>query len=417
MANSRRLRVLLILPYFPLPAVDGGKVRMLNTAIGLARRHDVHLGVLYSPEAANTTSITHLTKEGLTVHISPASFKRGFSGLTGHLSSLTTSRSEIEIAFYGPAVRAFFGELLQSGYDIVQFEHLSSASLADLVPSSTATIIVDHNVEYRLRWEIAKAASLSLGRRWHYLVESAKLRFREPRILKAADAIVAMSEADARAIQLLIGGKPVAVIPNGVDTAAFLDWDRRGRGTVALFVGSLGYPPNSDALEFFVDDVMPIILRRLPAFRLVVVGRAPSDLLLRKMAARNVAVYESVSDVKPFYREAAVFVVPLRIGGGTRLKVLEAMAAGLPVVSTRIGVQGIDVVDETHILLRDTPEGIAHSVVELINNDKMSRQLVVKARELVETKYDWKRIVPLYDDLYRRIMTARRVNGELQERS
>jgi glycosyltransferase involved in cell wall biosynthesis len=210
--------------------------------------------------------------------------------------------------------------------------------------------------------------------------------------------VLAVSEADRDTFARLYPGAataPIHVVPTGVDTTFFAPADASPeaaspRGSRSLiFTGSMDWLPNADAMLFFCRDILPLIRAEEPDVALSIVGRAPTPAVRRLAADHGVEVTGRVDDVRPYMREAAVYVVPLRIGGGTRLKIFEAMAMAKAVVSTAVGAEGLPVTGGEHLLLADEPRGFARAVVRLLRDLDRRRAIEQAARQLVVSQYDW----------------------------
>ena len=231
-------------------------------------------------------------------------------------------------------------------------------------------------------------------------------RAAEERAWRAADLCLATSEREAGIIGAA-GAQRVAIVPNGVATETIRpvtgDPGARAPGRPTLvFVGLLGYAPNADAVTYLVRDILPLIRAQRPDIHLQVVGDGATAELLR-LAGPGIEFTGRVPDVRPFIAAAGVVVVPLRIGSGTRLKILEALAMGRPVVTTRIGAEGLDLVDGEHVLIADGPTAFAAAVDRVLADDRLAAQLGERGRTLVERSYDWSeigsRLVEAYDQL------------------
>jgi polysaccharide biosynthesis protein PslH len=198
------------------------------------------------------------------------------------------------------------------------------------------------------------------------------------------------------------------VVPNGVDT----DYYRRERANGApranlLFTGTMDFRPNVDAVRWFASDILPRLSFQRRDVKLYVVGRAPSRPVLRLAGkSRDVVVTGAVEDVRPYFRQSSVFVVPMRMGGGVRLKLLEALAMGLPVVSTAMGAEGTGLVGGRDVLLADNPERFAREVLRLLEDPQLRDRLAVEGRRVAEERFDWTKVtLPLlrfYEELERR---------------
>jgi glycosyltransferase involved in cell wall biosynthesis len=272
----------------------------------------------------------------------------------------------------------------------------------------------DLNAEYQLQ---RRACLTDLGqpRRWHGALYSAvqwrRLRTYEGRVCREADTVIAVSETDAAHLRRLAPGARLLVLPNGVDTTAFAHRQpsarndgRADEAPTVLFTGTMDFRPNVDAMLWFAEAIWPRLHAARPGLRCLIVGKAPDARLLAAARRQDgLEVIGAVPDVRPFLAQAAVYVVPMRMGSGVRLKVLEAMAAGVPVVSTRMGLEGVAAVPGEHVLLADDPPAFAAAVLRLLADPALAARLAARARELVEERYDWTRLTPallsLYQDL------------------
>lgn len=232
-----------------------------------------------------------------------------------------------------------------------------------------------------------------------YLAEWLKTRAYENRILKHSPDIVTVSPDDAWIIRRITPRSSVSVIPNGVDVDYYAPTDAVSKNASLIFVGGFEYSPNADALEYFYRDIFPLIRAKHSQVRLVGVGRnPPASLQNIAQQDKSVTITGTVSDVRPYYRASAVAVVPLRYGSGTKLKLLEAFAAGVPVVSTSIGCEGVSVVPNEHLFVADTPQQFADSVCKLLNDRILAQKMAEQARNLIKDKYDWNMIVPQFEE-------------------
>jgi len=189
------------------------------------------------------------------------------------------------------------------------------------------------------------------------------------------------------------------VIPNGVDIQKYQPLPAENASPVLLFIGNMGYPPCVDAVLYFCREIFPRIRSVLSAAELWIVGRDPRPEVLQ-LNGDGVHVTGRVDDVIPYYQQSAVCVVPLRAGGGTRLKILEAMALGRPVVSTTIGCEGLDVVDGEHLLIADNPKQFAEKTVRLLTDRQLYQHISTNGRQLVEARYDWDKIAGRLMEVY-----------------
>jgi glycosyltransferase involved in cell wall biosynthesis len=269
-----------------------------------------------------------------------------------------------------------------------ELAHVDSLDLSGYLPllSSVPTVCVHHNVESALLRRRAQVESSRMRRA--YLNLQARLMEREERMWCPRVALnVAVSEADRSEFHRLAPAARLAVVPNGVDVEKFVPGGSDGRGIV--FVGGMTWFPNKDALEFFARDILPALRQRGCRDNVVWVGRAlPGAEAV--YGAQGISLTGYVDDIRPYVAEAACYVVPLRVGGGTRLKILDAWAMGKAVVSTSVGCEGLDTKDGWNILIRDDPREFALAVQEVLANPELRKRLGTNARQTAERTYSWR---------------------------
>lgn len=297
------------------------------------------------------------------------------------------------LKYSSEVARRSLTEILRDGqFDSVQLESVHLLTYLEAIRSdrSKPAIVADwHNIESELMWRYAanarNPATKLVAKRTAELIKRAENRF-----LAACDRHVVVSEPERDALLARFPSAAIDVVPNGVDAAAFPAQSSPGGSAMnkILFVGSMDYHANIDGVLWFSKTAWPTIAERHPELKFLVVGRNP-PASVRQLASNTVIVTGSVPDVRPFYQDALAAVVPLRVGGGTRLKILEAMAAGVPVVSTKLGAEGIEAEPGKHFLLADTSEQLSSSILHLVNNAGLGSQLASAGRVLVDSRYDW----------------------------
>jgi polysaccharide biosynthesis protein PslH len=229
--------------------------------------------------------------------------------------------------------------------------------------------------------------------RARYWIDAQKLKHFERQTLKHTDVAIAVSETDRNSLKELYNPCPVYVLPNGINLPDSL-WssDNRAQSEInLLFVGTFDYAPNEDAFVFFAEQILPLIQTRLPTVTFWGAGKS-ATVRMKKIAEGNprIRLVGRDGNVREFYQQATICVVPIRSGGGTRFKILEAFAMGVPVVSTSIGYEGIDARNGEHLLIGDSPQAFADHVLKLLANPALSQQMVQQARQLIEEKYEWR---------------------------
>jgi sugar transferase (PEP-CTERM/EpsH1 system associated) len=280
--------------------------------------------------------------------------------------------------------------LQHGGFDVLVADFLPPVvNLPKSIP--VPAVLFTHNVESEIwRRHVANASNLLsrqlLKQQWKRM-----LRF-EREALTRFDLVLAVSDTDRETFSRLYPGalrRPVRVIPTGVDTAYFTPATGGERHAHLVFTGSMDWLPNEDGMVHFVREILPLIRRAEPDVTLSIVGRAPTPAVQRLAHEAGVEVTGRVDDVRPHIAAASVYVVPLRIGGGTRLKIFEAMSMAKAVVSTTIGAEGLPVTPDRDIVIADEPARFADAVIRLIRDDDARRQIERAARQLVVQKYDW----------------------------
>ncbi|NCC33191.1 MAG: glycosyltransferase, partial [Chloroflexia bacterium] len=315
-----------------------------------------------------------------------------------------------------PYAEALSRLLAAEHYDVVQAESIEMAHYALMARDLTQRIVLDQfNAEYLLQRRAALAdlrgglalppARLVAG--IYSLVQWQKLSRYERRLLRAFDHVLVVSEQDRAALQRLVpaAASKLAVVPNGVDTARIRPGAVRGDlgSSTMVFVGALDYRPNLDALRWFTAEVLPLLRQKRRGVRLLVVGRAPGRVV-QTLASDEVELIGEVPSVAPYIDGAAVFVVPMRIGGGSRLKLLEALAMEAPVVATSMAVEGIaGLRNGTHLLIADRPAAFAEAVLRLMQDAELGRTLGAAGRDHVVDHYDWDASIAALNQLYQQV--------------
>jgi glycosyltransferase involved in cell wall biosynthesis len=275
-------------------------------------------------------------------------------------------------------------------FDLVQVESIHLMNYLPVLRSAHnhPLVVCDwHNVESDLMRQYAErersAARRTYARRTARLMSGA-----EERALKDFDAHIAVSEVDAQRLQSINSDAKIFVIENGVDAAHYAHDQAETKNRI-VFVGSMDYHANIEGATDFARAVWPMIQQQQPQLRFTIVGRNPPAQVTELSSIAGVEVTGSVADVRPYYREALAAVVPLNVGGGSRLKILEAMAAGVPVVSTKLGAEGLNVSDSENILLAESLAQLANGIFKLIEPADLRQRLITGGHALVRARYDW----------------------------
>jgi glycosyltransferase involved in cell wall biosynthesis len=229
----------------------------------------------------------------------------------------------------------------------------------------------------------------------------------EQYVCRTAAGIVAVSQADAELMRSMFGVPAVTAVPTGVDIDYFAPRPADVCTADLIFIGSMDWMPNSDGVLYFAREVLPLIRKRRPGCTVAIVGRNPtSEITALAGQDTRIGVTGTVPDVRPYLWGSSISIVPLRIGGGTRLKIYEAMAASVPVVSTTIGAEGLDVQSPEHIRLADTPQEFADACLDLLSDERERIRMAQAASELVASRFSWDHVVRCFENA---LLRSRRV--------
>ena len=371
----------------PWPLNSGGHLRTFHLLRTLTSRFDV---CLVAPTLGNDEAgRAALERAGVTLRLVPVPPRKPLSEAMKVAMSAVRREPYVLFARHRRRAvwRALAAEAARRRPDVLYLDHLDSLVYADAVPD--VPVVIDlHNVYSRLALRAADEVPGRVRRR--YLAGEARLLAqRELVAARRAHTIMAVSDDDGQYFSAL-GAPRVVVVPNGVDCSAYAGAyaERPGPPTL-LYVGALDWPPNASAARLLATDVLEAVRRRVPEARVMIVGKnPPPEVLALARSQPHVEVAGNVRDVVPYFRNAHVLAVPLEAGGGTRLKILEAFAAGLPVVSTPVGCEGIDGLHEEHLLVADRPE-FADAIVRVLLDPAAARARADRAQQLVQHGYDW----------------------------
>jgi glycosyltransferase involved in cell wall biosynthesis len=277
-------------------------------------------------------------------------------------------------------------------------------SVAPNIPDLSRAVLFQHNVETMIWRRHAEHASGPL-RRAYFGLQAKRMFETERRVCRAAAHVIAVSRSDAGQMKELFGIDRISEVSTGVD----LDYFRRPGQTTnchdLVFVGAMDWLPNIDGARFFVNEILPVIRRSRPQCSLVLAGRSPVPEI-RAFGQNDplITVTGTVPDVRPYIWDAGVSIVPLRIGGGTRLKIYEAMAAGTPVVSTPVGAEGLDVTDGLNISLAADPKSFAARCLALLDDQDRARAQASAALDLVTSRFSWDQVGRAFENILKQTL-------------
>jgi sugar transferase (PEP-CTERM/EpsH1 system associated) len=400
------VKVLFLTPQVPYPPQQGAALRNWGLISGLAARHEMAVLSFVAPgQSREPADPLRAVCRIETVPFPVRAFRDRLRGV------FTTRQPDMALRLASePYAQRLAGWLARESFDVVHVGGIEMAPYLDVIEAAQprpAIVFDDLNCEYLLQ-QRAFVTDLRAPARWpgaaYSFVQWRRLRRYEAEVCRCADRVLAVSEADAAVLRRLVPGLDVTVVPNGVDTRTYRPEIPNLKPQIPenalVFTGTMDFRPNVDAVLWFAGKVLPQVQVEVPEAHFFVVGQRPHRRLDGLRGAPAVTLTGWVEDVRPYIAQAAVYVAPLRIGGGTRLKLLEAMAMGKPVVATRLGAEGYPMMGGRELLLADTPADFAAAVVMLLRAPGRRDELGRAARAFVEQRYDWCAIVPRVEAAY-----------------
>ena len=393
--------ILMLTPYLPYPPVSGGRSRTYNLIKQLTRDYKITVICFGRPEekAFDISPLRALCDlEVIDRDSSPGTLKAALLSLTSVKPITMRLYSSSE---FRHSVRQY---LKAQQCDLI---HVESFYMIQNVPqdSPVPVLLAEPAIEYIAWWRHAQVAQ-PLYQRPAIALEAMKMRVFEPQAWGQATLVGVMSQVDAELVKQATPGVVTAPSPNGVDVDYFQPGIAPREADQAVFMGDYKYFPNTDAVLYFMREIMPLIRQERPDFTLTLIGKDP-PLELQALGddpTSGVRIAGLVDDTRPYLTGAALFVCPLRSGSGTRFKLLEALACGCPVVSTPLGAEGLEAVNDRHMLLAGTPRAFADAVLSILNNPEQAERLSRHGRNWVVERHAWKRSAALLADAWDRLI-------------
>jgi polysaccharide biosynthesis protein PslH len=383
------MRILMITNHLPYPPISGAPLRIFNLLRRCAMKHEVWVASLIR-SSNEKESIQHLLRYCQGVETVELPSLGGLAHPIDLVSYLMTNKPpELRLYHSDEFINKIKRLIKDINFDIIDIEDSFMGLYLEALPINLQkkTVLTFHDVVFSKYQRISKLEPKITRklRKWLY---SISMRSWEPFYAERFGRCIAVSESDRKLLLSVNPRLKIDVVPNGVDTDLYKPLPCSNLSPNLIFVGNMAYRPNIDAMTYFCKDIFPKIREKIPNIEMWIVGINPASEVVH-LAGESVHVTGKVEDLLPYYDRSTVCVVPLRAGGGTRLKIMEAMALGRPVVSTSIGCEGLDVVDGEHLFVADTSEQFINKTLRLIRDEELRRHITSQARELVVTQYDW----------------------------
>ncbi len=405
------LRVVIVDEELPYPPTSGKRIRTLNLTLRLARRHRLTFVCHRNADAEELRqAAAFFAKNGIETRIvgrvvppksGPSFYLRLAANLLSPLPySVATHKSR--------AMRQALAEIART--QRVDVWHCEWTPYTEMLRgiATGQRVVMAHNVE-SIIWQRYYETATNPLRRWYIGQQWRKFQRFERRVLGEVEQTIAVSETDAQRLRQDFGVPRVAVVENGVDTAYFQPLERQRQRGRLLFLGSLDWRPNLDGVGLLLEHIFPAVRAAEPSASLCIVGRNPPEWLRRRITAMpGVELHANVPDIRPFLAECSLLVVPLRIGGGSRLKILEALASGTPVVSTRIGAEGLRLEAGHDLLVVEDIDGLKNALIMALRQPNFVEAQSERGREKVIEHYDWDRLVEQLEQVWRQCAAERK---------
>ena len=398
------MKILIVDQFLPYPPADGGALRVFNLLKQVSQYHEVSFLTLVNGSEEDRVNADYL-RQYCRVELVVRQFPSIQEHRRRQVRAILRREPMRNLIEYSEELAVKIRSLTErENFDIIDIQRPISAPYIHAISLTKRCrkILTMYDVPYVQYHRI-----MSSERNWNVKrrVFMKDWLFSKQAIVRYGrlfDKCVLVSQSDRDILKKAAPDLDIAVIPNGVDVGGYsLLAESSSPIPTLLFVGKMNYAPNVDGALFFCEEILPLIKQQVSDIRMLIVGQQPKSSI-KALVSENVIVTGFVESVIPYYQQAIVSVVPLRSGGGTRLKILESMALGRPVVSTTLGCEGLRVTHEENILIADTPEEFARQTIRLLRDDQLRQCLIQNGRRLVESTYDWEAIaqqmLQIYDE-------------------
>ncbi|MCE7983947.1 MAG: glycosyltransferase [Caldilinea sp. CFX5] len=378
------LRVAVVTPYLPWPADTGGKLRSYYLIRGLAQQAETDLYTVCYGAPPDAQALAAFCRRVEITVLQPPSVRWPV------LRALTQSLPRSVTYFRTAESMATMRQKLAGNYDLLVADEIAMAPYLLDLPGQAATpkIVMRQKIDYLHYAEVAAHRPWNQDKVLDWL-EAERLQRFEYTTMPRFDGAVVCSQEDERVAAQQGPTLPIDIIVNGADTDYFTPMRRPDPDPTLLLIGTMHYYPNIDAALYFFETMFPALHQAIPNLKVLIVGHLPPPEIQALGTLPGVTVTGSVPDVRPYLARSWALAVPLRLGGGTRLKIVEAMASGLPVVTTTVGAQGLAATDGQQLLVADTPEAFVQKTVRLLQDPQLREQIAAQGAQLVQNAYSW----------------------------
>ena len=391
------MKILMLTPYLPYPLLSGGQIRSFNLLRKLSKKHEITLFsfIRNQEETKYKTELLKFCKEVKMFRRRPA-----WSWINILLSGFSAYPFLVSIYYSRSLKKAIASELKKENFDLIHSE--TFYVMPNIPKTDVPVLLAEQTIEYLVYKHFVNTVKF-LPLKLLLNLDVLKIKFWEKYFWKKAKKVVAMSEADKKVMLDLVPELPVSIVPNGVDTDLFFKIKRKASQIpTVLFVGNFKWLQNREAVDELVQKVWPEIRKKFSKIKLWIVGRYPSPEI-QAYQNQEITVSSDIDDIKKVYAESDVLLAPIYGPGGTRYKILEAMASGLPVVTTSCGIEGLGAVDGVHAIFGDGPKELAAQTINVLSNEKLRQKLVENGKNLIKADYDWAIIANHLDMLYQQV--------------
>ena len=392
------MKILMLTPYLPYPLHSGGQIRSYNLIKNLSQKHQITL-FSFIRSQKELTHIAELEKYCTKVKV----FKRrqAWDPRNILISALTPYPFLVAIYLSKSVKNAIRQELIQN-YDLI---HAETFYVMPNLPKPTniPTLLVEQTIEYMVYQRFVEDFKFFLLKPLLYF-DVLKIKLWEKYFWQKATRLAAMSQSDKQIMEKSVKDRKVDVVANGVDVEHFTESRiAKAVNQTILFVGNFKWLPNKDAAKFLVTDIWPKIHQQLPRAKLWIVGRNPTSEILDLSNQKNVTVSGEVDDIREAFQKSSVLLAPIRNGRGTKYKVLEAMASQVPVVTTKLGIEGIAAIDQSSVLIAESADGLADKTIQVLTDRNLAAKLAANGKKLVYNQYNWQAISKELDQIYQQL--------------